>query len=207
MPGLSRLAIAACGATRVALLALVALAALAPPAYAAAPKKAPAWKPAACPPVPEHGGGASNVKVTGPCAFEHKGDAECVADGDDMLVSIVRKTKSGAEVMLFVNVERYVGPGHYKAPNDIFVSLMDGSTIYRWSTNEAEVTVGPESKSVTFKEARLEPELVLVGCTGPQNNYQCDGRGDEPRHMHSSSTVSGTAHCRTAAPAKWKPRK
>src|SRR5688572_2071171 len=59
-----------------------------------------------------------------------------------------------------------------------FLSLKDGEKIYRWWSNSHEVTVGPESKFVTLHNVRLEPELVLVGCTGPQTNYQCDGRGD-----------------------------
>ena len=47
-----------------------------------------------------------------------------------------------------------------------------------------------------FPEAHLEPELVLVGCTGPQTNYQCDGRSEnEPKHMETITTVSGTIYC------------
>jgi len=168
-------------------------------AHAAAPalpSAAGSWRPTACPPPDERGSGPSSIKVTGPCAFQHKGEAHCEKDGDDFYVTVWRKARNSAEVMLFINVERFVGPGTYKPPNDIWVSLKDGSTIYRWSSNDYEVTVGPGSKYVTFKDARLEPELVLIGCTGPQTNYQCDGRGDEPRHMASSSTVSGRIYCK-----------
>jgi hypothetical protein len=98
--------------------------------------------------------------------------------------------------MLFVNVERFVGPGVYKPPNDVFVSLKDGTNIYRWWTNGFEVTVGPGSRYVTLRDVRLDPELLLVGCTGPQTNYQCDGRGDEPRLMETVSTVTGTIYCK-----------
>src|SRR5438067_13066905 len=68
------------------------------PVQPATPGSASSWRPAACPPLADRAGGHSKVKVTGPCAFEHKGDAKCVADGDDLLVSVVRKGKNGAEV-------------------------------------------------------------------------------------------------------------
>lgn len=178
-----------------------------PHAHAAATTATPSsppvsagWHPGACPPPAERGAGPSTIKVTGPCGFQHKGEADCDADGDDLLVSVVRPAKNSAELMLFVNVERYVGPGEYKAPNDIFVSLKDGSKIYRWLSSRFDVTVGPGSKYIKFNDVRLEPELVLVGCTGPQTNYQCDGRGDEPEHMASVTTVSGTIYCKKARP-------
>jgi hypothetical protein len=165
-------------------------------ADSARPAASPGWRPPACPPLPERGSGPSSVKVMGPCAFEHKGEAVCDASGDDLLVTVVRKARNGAELLFFVNVERYVGAGHYKAPNDVLVSLKDGTKIYRWWTNQSEVTVGPGSRFVTLKDVRLEPELVLVGCTGPQLNYQCDGRGDEPELMETSTIATGTIYCK-----------
>jgi hypothetical protein len=168
------------------------------------PRPAPAagWHPAACPPPAERGGGPSSLKVTGPCAFEHKGAAACEPVGDDFYVTIVRKAKNAAELMFFVNVERYVGPGNYKAPNDVLVSVKDGSKIYRWWTNQYEVTVGPGSKYVTLKDVRLDPELVLVGCTGSQLNFQCDGRGDEPGQMESAPIATGTIYCKPGGAKK-----
>jgi len=170
------------------------------PVYAASPAPRPAagnWRPPGCPPPATPGNGPSSLKVTGPCAFEHKGEAECEAEFDDLLITVVRKAKNAAELMLYINVERYVGAGNYKAPNDMFVSLKDGAKIYRWYSNDFEVTVGPQSKYVTVRDVRLEPELVLVGCTGPQTNYQCDGRSEnEPKHMETITTVSGTIYCR-----------
>jgi hypothetical protein len=171
---------------------LVAMGALAPASAAAAA----GWRPAGCPALGGPGQGPSSLKVTGPCAFEYKGEADCEAVGDDLLVTLTRPAKGGAELMFHVNVERYVGPGKYKPPNDVFVSLKDGSKIYRWWTNEYEVTVGPKSKFVTLRNVQLEPELVLVGCTGPQTNYQCDGRGDEPDHMGTLSSATGTIYCK-----------
>lgn len=172
------------------------------PAGAAAPARSEAaemWRPTACPPPAERGSGPSSLKVTGPCAFEYKGVAECESAHDDFMVTVARKAKNGAELMLHINVERYIGPGKYKSPNDVFVGLKDGTKIYRWFSNDFEVTVGPQSRSVTLRDVRLAPELVLVGCTGPQTNYQCDGRGDEPMHMKTAATVSGTIYCKVRA--------
>ncbi len=134
--------------------------------------------------------------MTGPCAFEHKGEAECEAEFDDLLVTVFRPAKNAAEVMLFINIERYVGPRTYKGHNDMRVSVKDGSKIYRWTTAEFEATVGPGSKFLTFKNVRLDPEPVLIGCTGPQTNFQCDGRGDEDEIMRTITTVSGTLYCK-----------
>ena len=162
----------------------------------------PAWHPPGCPPPAETTRGPSSITVTGPCAFEHTGEAECEWEGDDFPVTATRKAKNSAEIVLFVNVERFVGPRTYKPPNDLYVSLKVGSKIYRWSTNNYEATVGPGSKFVTFKDVKLEAEPVLVGCTGPQTNYQCDGRGDDPKHEASMSVVSGTIYCKAARAKK-----
>ena len=174
-------------------------------AHAAEPTKraaAKTWRPSECPPPPEKGLGPSTIKATGPCAFEHKGEADCEAAGDDFLVTAVRATRNKAELLLFVNVERYVGPGKYKAPNDVYVSLKDGSKIYRWWTNRAEVTVGPDSKFVTLHDVQLEPEMMLVGCTGPQTNYQCDGRSEQSGIMETHATVTGNIYCKAGGAKK-----
>ena len=167
-------------------------------AYAAPPPPPAAgkWRPAACPPLGGPGSGPSTLKVKGPCAFEHRGEADCEYTGDDFFVTVVRKARNGAELVFHVNVERYVGPGKYKAPNDVLVSLKDGSKIYRWWTNEFGVTVGPGSRYVSLHEVRLEPELVLIGCTGPQLNFQCDGRGAESKNMETISIATGAIYCK-----------
>ena len=166
----------------------------------------PSLKIAGCPPPPQTGsGGRSNLKVTGPCAFEHTGEAVCDAEFDDLLVSLIRPGRNSTELMFFINVERYVGPRIYKPPIDMWVSLKDGSKMYRWSTNRYEATVGPASAYVSFKDVRLEPEEILTGCTGPQTNYQCDGREDNAAFMATSAIANGTVYCRVAPGAR-RPR-
>ena len=55
---------------------------------------------------------------------------------------------------------------------------------------------------VRFKNVRLEPEPVLIGCTGPQDNYQCDGRGEEDEMMATLSMASGTIYCKAGSSKK-----
>lgn len=183
-----------CALAFAAALSAVHSEAIAAPAKPASAAKS--WHPAACPPPAAASKGLSSLKVTGPCAFEYTDQADCVAEFDDLSLTGTREAKNGAQLMVYLNVERYVGAGRYKAPNDIFVSLKDKNRIYRWSGNDFEVTVGPGSKTVTVHNALLTPELLLVGCSGPQTNYQCDGRGDDPGHMASVTTVSGTISCK-----------
>ena len=180
-----------------------ALTYVARPVLAAAPaRSAGAWHPAACPPPPDGGKGPSKMKITGPCAVDITGEALCEAEFDDMTAIVTRKAKNGAELMLFINVERYAGAGTYKAPNDIFVGLKDKTTMYRWASNDFEATIGPGSRFVTLNNVKLEPELPLIKCTGPQTNYQCDDRGNDPGHMASITTVSGTLYCKGGGPKK-----
>lgn len=53
------------------------------PAHGADPGAGKTWTPAACPPPPEATRGPSSLKITGPCAFEHRGIAECEIANDD----------------------------------------------------------------------------------------------------------------------------
>ena len=124
-----------------------------PDAAVAAPPAAPSaktWRPAACPPPPSADKGSSRLAVTGPCGLDFTGDAECDTEFDDMMLIARRKAKNGAELVIYINVERYVGAGHYKAPNDIYVSVKDKGTIYRWSTNDFEATIGPGSRFLSL---------------------------------------------------------
>ena len=196
----ARLALAAGIALSAAFAALVAS-----PAIAAAPARPPAakqWAPEGCPPAPAPGRGRSTIKVTGPCGFQYKGEAECNTELDDMQMMVKRPAKNGGELLLYVNIERYVGAGRYKPPNDLYVSLMSGRKIYRWSSNDYSVVVAPGSAYVVFDNVVLEPELPLEGCTGPQWNYQCDGRGHNPLHMATTATVTGTLYCKAGGPKK-----
>lgn len=114
--------------------------------------------------------------MTGACAFEHKGSFTCEALGDDLYISVSRRAAHGGTLMAFVNVEQYKGPGRYKNAQ-MFVSVQDKSTIYRWSSDEIDIEVGPDVEYAVLPTSRLEAEPLLVECTGPMNNYQCGGRG------------------------------
>ena len=161
------------------------------------------WHPPGCPVLAGGPKGQTKMKVGGPCEADWMTDAECENEIDDLTFISRRKVKDGAEMVVYINVERYAGAGVYKPPNDFYVSVMKDKSIWRWSSHDFEATIGPGSKYVQVKDVKLEPELLLVGCTGPQTNYQCDGRGDDPKHMASLTTLSGILFCK-AAPKKKK---
>jgi hypothetical protein len=121
--------------------------------------------------------------------------AECEIEHDDYNANFTRKAKDGNDLHLLISVEHHITPGRYK-DNEVKFSVREKSNIYRWDTEKAEVTVGPGLKFITVHDAQLEPEPVLVGCSGPLNAYNCSGRGDDESVLKTSVTVSGTIYCK-----------
>jgi hypothetical protein len=182
-------------AARIMVGCIALVGAAAPMAADKAGDKRSEWRPTSCPVVPETGGGPGSLKVTGPCPFEHKGLAECEIHTDDYDADVHRKGRDGGPVLLHISVEHNIVPGSYK-DNEITFSIQDKSKIYRWASKTVELTVGAGLETIDIHDARLEPEPVLVNCTGPLNNYQCDGRGDEEEVLKTFPVVSGTLHCK-----------
>ena len=160
------------------------------------------WRPASCPFPPGPSSGPSSIAVTGPCAFEHKGTATCEAKSDDYNVIFSRNAKgAGNTALLRISVEDYSGAGRYKN-NEILLSVYDKTKMYRWTTEKAEITIGPDSEYLIVHDAKLEPEPVLVDCTGPHTNYNCRTRGDEPQLLKTFPVVSGKIVCEPAEAKK-----
>jgi hypothetical protein len=132
--------------------------------------------------------------ATGPCAFEHHGTFTCEPLGDDLYVAMSRKSANGGTLMAYINVEAYKGPGEYKQ-GQMFVSVQDKSSIYRWSSDDIAITIGPDVKYALLASTKLQAEPVLVGCTGPMNNFQCDGRGEAAGLLGTLLEVSGRLAC------------
>ena len=170
----------------------------APPA-GAKPADPAAFRLAACPPPPEGGPEVSSFTLAGPCAFEQRAAVSCEALFDDFIMIGTRKAKNGATVMIYINVEKYTGPGDYTEAQ-MFVGVQDKVNIWRWSNDNVNITVGKDEQFAELPSAKLEAEPVLVNCTGPMNNYQCEGRGDEPAFDSSIEVVRGRLQCE--APAK-----
>ena len=174
-------------------------------AAAAAPGAAaladPGWRPPGCPPPAESGPGPSRLNVSGPCSFGHQGRFSCEKIHDDFYISMSRKAANGSTLMIFVNVEKYNGPGDYKT-GEMHLSVQDRSSIYRWSSQEVELTVGPDAAFVTLPRTRLEAEPVLVDCTGPMTNYQCSGRGELEALLGTVQILSGRMQCEREAKAQ-----
>ena len=152
------------------------------------------WKPADCPPPPEASSGQSSLVVTGPCPFEHKAAVACEPLADDFLVTMTRKAAGESTLMVFINVEFYKGPGKYTG-GQMFLGLQDKKNIYRWSSDAVTVTVADGETSAKVESAKLLAEPLLVNCTGPMNNYQCEGRGEAEAFERTSAVVSGTLQC------------
>ena len=109
-------------------------------------------------------------------------------------MSVTRQGAHGANLMLFVNVENYNGPGHYTMAQ-IFVSVQDESDIFRWSSEKVTIDVAPDASHVTIPETILDAEPLLVDCTGPMNNYQCGNRQSYSVMTPSKEVVEGTLWC------------
>ena len=116
------------------------------------------WRPALCPPSPEPPSPAmSHLFFGGACAFEHNGPAHCEVLQDDLYVTLSRAANEGAVVTLYVNVERYQGPGPYEAA-EVQLTVQDRGSLFRWSSAGARVTVEPGEASVSFDRLPLSPE-------------------------------------------------
>jgi hypothetical protein len=170
-------------------------------ASSGAPKPSPAnpaatseWRPAGCPPPSEDSPGPSTLKVTGPCAFEHRGTFSCEALHDDFYISASRKATGRASLMVYINVERYKGPGTYQGA-EMFIGLQDATSINRWSSDQVSITIGPEEAYAVLPTTNLEAEPLLVDCSGPQTNYQCGGRSDTAPINGTFEVAAGTLQC------------
>jgi hypothetical protein len=152
------------------------------------------WRPAGCPPLPESETGTGLVTVTGPCAFEHRSAVSCEATADDFLVTMSRAGADGSTVMIFINVEKYAGPGTYDG-GQMFLGVQDKKNIYRWSSDTVAATVGPEGASVTLPITRLEAEPLFVNCSGPMTNFQCEDRDVSTALDGTVEVVGGTFTC------------
>lgn len=170
------------------------------PAVAAAPSLVEGppnqeWRPPGCPPPPEDSDGPSSLAVTGPCTFQHRGSVDCESTADDFIVTMSRKAARGATLMVYINVEKYHGPGSYDGAQ-MFVGVQDKTAIYRWSSDEVAITVGPDEAFATLPTTKIDAEAQLTGCTGPMTNYQCGGYGSTSKILDTTEVVSGTLSCK-----------
>ena len=160
----------------------------------AEPAAAADWRLPGCPPPPETSSGPSNFTAAGPCTFTHRGAVACEALDDDFLVTMSRKAAGGLTLMVYINVEHYKGPGDYRDAQ-IFLGLQDKLNIYRWSSDKMNITVGSGQQSVTLPATTLDAEPWFTNCTGPMNNFQCQGRNFAADFLKTKEVVSGMLRC------------
>jgi hypothetical protein len=116
------------------------------------------WRPSLCPPPTEPPApAASHLVLGGACAFEHGGPVHCDVRQDDLYVTLARPANEGAVVTLYVNVERYQGPGPYEAA-EVQLTVRDRGALFRWASNGARVNVESGETGVRFDRVVLSPE-------------------------------------------------
>jgi hypothetical protein len=117
------------------------------------------WRPEVCPPPPESSKGQGTFVATGACAFEQTGQVNCIALGDDFFIDLSRPAAMGATLRMWVNVERYKGPGKYHG-NGMLVSVRTTDEVFPWNGGELTMTVGDGERFVTVEPATLLPGFM-----------------------------------------------
>src|SRR5262249_46236630 len=102
------------------------------------------WVSGTCDPVPEPDRAASfsDLAFSGECAFHQTGPAQCHGREDDFYLVAHRDLEGARQLTLYVNVERYSGPGVYENDAQVHVMIKDGESLYRWSAFRTSVSLG-----------------------------------------------------------------
>lgn len=152
-----------------------------------------------CPP-PDDSPGPGNFFAQGPCEFRQISQVHCQSSTDDFIVAIPRKANNGASLVMYLNVERYHGPGTYDGAQ-LFIALQGDTTLYRWSNDAVHATVGPGEAFVTLPSTRLEQEPMRMQCSrliGPATNYQYQCAASSVSNLESGNSaevVRGKLQC------------
>jgi hypothetical protein len=117
------------------------------------------WRPELCPPPPEASQGRGAFVATGACAFEQTGQVNCIALGDDFFVDLSRPSAMGATLRMFINVERYKGPGRYEG-SQMLVSVRTDDEVFPWNGGELTMTVSEGEQLVSVEPATLYPGFM-----------------------------------------------
>jgi hypothetical protein len=80
----------------------------------------------------------------------------CSTTTDDFYLEATRPAARNATLLVYVNVERYKGPGSYDKA-EMLVGVRDAGYNFRWYSDMVRVTVSEGEKSVEIQPARLEP--------------------------------------------------
>ena len=138
-------------------------------------------------------------KTEGPCAIHRRQPVSCESALDDFYASFTRGGAGKPSLVLYFNVEHYHGPGEYDG-TEMFLAVQSDKSIFRWSNDNAHVTVGPGEKFIRLAQTRLAPEPMLLNCEhlmDPKNSfqYQCSNRTIDRTLESELETVSGTLAC------------
>lgn len=120
---------------------------------------APPWRSELCPPPAETSKGEGTFTATGACSFEQTAPVNCLPLGDDFFVELSRPSAHGAMLRIFLNVERYKGPGKYDG-NSLLVSVRVGDQVFPWNGSEMTMTVDEGEHFVHVEPAVLPPGFM-----------------------------------------------
>jgi len=134
------------------------------------------WRPEFCVPIDEAPGGKSTLVATGPCPFQHHGDVSCHANTDDFYLVGSRKTKLGATLMIYINIEHYSGPGSYDGAQ-MYVAIQGEQAVYRWANDSIRISVSKGEADATMPVARLGAEAPAVDTLSIGGKMVCKGGG------------------------------
>ncbi len=87
---------------------------------------------------------------------------KCSATKDDFYIEAKRPAARDATLLVYVNVERYHGPGSYDKA-EMLVGVQDPAFNFRWFSDTVRITVGEGEKFVELEPARLEPLPPVEG--------------------------------------------
>ena len=142
------------------------------------------WRPNGCPPPADATTGASSLAATGPCTFQQQRPASCVSVADHFVMTIARKAANNATLMMYINVDGYHGPGSYEGA-EIFAGVQDATSVSRWSTDDAKITVGPGEAYSIIPATELDAE-----------GAEASGANSDPGG--TADVISGTLACDTS---------
>ncbi len=140
-----------------------------------APGPLPIWRPGLCPPEPESAPLYSDLTFSGICAFHQIGPLTCHASQDDFYLTAQRTLPGGLPLTLFINVERYQGPGTYRNVAQVHMIIQDGQGLFRWSNFNGTITVAPGETSATLAlvELTAEPGTPATGTESVRGRIGC----------------------------------
>lgn len=157
------------------------------------------WHPAGCPPAKEEHTGPGTFKASGPCTFDQTNNVKCIDKLDDFFVMANRVGPNGEKISIYINVEKYHGPGDYLLAQ-AHINLESGGLLYRWTSDDVSIKVGEDLAFVELPKTLLDAEPVMNICPpriNPDGSYSfpCDSKRIKSPVDGTQEILSGRLNC------------